>query len=141
MLFTCLYNPLKNTQICGQRYLPVSLGNEWSLVGFGSHSEVWQYKVLILTWILSSIFYKGDTELVDNTLRFTGKSRWYNSRMPWITKAEPSLEGKLIRKIGLETNTVPVPRRKSFQSVFTIILFMRWLPSLSIKTPFLSRRC
>ena len=29
----------------------------------------------------------SDTELVDNTLPFAGKSRWYNSLVPWITKA------------------------------------------------------
>ena len=31
--------------------------------------------MLILRWIKSSIFNRGDTELVDNTLPFAGKSR------------------------------------------------------------------
>ena len=31
---------------------------------------------------LSSIFDEGDTELVDNTLSFAGRSRWYKSLMP-----------------------------------------------------------
>ena len=69
-------------------------------IELGSQSKVWQYKVLIVRCELSSIFDKGDTELVDNTLPFAGKSRWYNSLMPWKTKAEPWFDGKLIRKIG-----------------------------------------
>ena len=95
-----------------------------SLIGFGSQREVWQYKVLILRWIKSSIFDKGDTELVDNTLPFAGKRRWYNSLMPWKTKAEPWFDGILIRKIGERLTQSQCPQGR--HSSLTLRLYFSW---------------
>ena len=75
-------------------------------------------------WILSSIFDKGDTELVDITLPFAGKSRWYNSLMPWKTKAEPWFDGKLIRKIGERLTQIQCPQGR--HSSLTLRLYCSW---------------
>ena len=127
-------------QLGGDRLMNLQVGISYT-IGEKKGSLTIQRTNLILRWILLSILHMGNTELINNTLPFTGKSRWYDSLMPWLTKAEPWLDGKLIRKIGRETNTFPVPPRTSFMSVFKIILLMKWLPALSLWTSSLSSRC